>query len=136
MKSSKKGTRCQAFLGSSLCPRRFSTSLTSLTSPASSPSSPRSSSRAEFTSIQLLHHLSHFAVPARPSMGISKLIVGAPTRCTRADRAQTVDSYLSTINAERIQICTAPAHLKNHSFQYVLVIYMYVHCSYISMHNI
>ena len=36
-------------------------------------------------SIQLCHHLSHSAVLARPKVCISKLIVGAPTRCTRAD---------------------------------------------------
>ena len=64
-------------------------------------------------SIQLRHHLSHFAVLARPAVCISKLIVWAPTRCTRADRAQTVDSNLSTIHAERIQICKAPAHLQS-----------------------
>ncbi len=42
-------------------------------------------------------------------------IVWAPTRCTLADRAQTVDSNLSTIHAERIQICSqaAPANLKS-----------------------
>ncbi len=40
-------------------------------------------------------------------------IVWAPTRCTRADRAQTVDSNLSTIHAERIHICSAPANLKS-----------------------
>jgi hypothetical protein len=40
-------------------------------------------------------------------------IVWAPTHCTRADRAQTVDSNLSTIHAERIQICSAPANLKS-----------------------
>jgi hypothetical protein len=56
-------------------------------------------------SIQLCHHLSHFPVLAHPAMCISKLIVWAPTRCTLAGRAQTVDSSLSTIHAEKIQIC-------------------------------
>ena len=62
--------------------------------------------------IQLRHHLSHSAVLARPAVCISKLIVWAPTRCTRADRAQAVDSNLSSIHAERIQISTAPPHLQ------------------------
>ena len=70
-------------------------------------------------SIQLRHHLSHFAVLARPAVCISKLIVRAPTRCTRADRAQTVDSNLSTIHAEGIQVCTTLAHLQT-IFQYIL----------------
>ncbi len=64
-------------------------------------------------SIQLCHHPSHFPVLARPAICISKLIVWAPTRCTRADRAQTVDSNHSTIHAERIQIYLAPANLKS-----------------------
>ncbi len=38
-------------------------------------------------SIQLRHHLSHFAVLALPAVCISKLTVWAPTRGTRADRA-------------------------------------------------
>ncbi len=71
-------------------------------------------------SIQLHHHLSHFAVLARPTVCISELIVGAPTCCTRANRAQTVDSNLSTIHAERIQKCTAPGHLQT-IFQYILL---------------
>jgi hypothetical protein len=78
-------------------------------------------------SIQLSHHLSHSAVLARPPMGISKLIVRAPTRCTRADRAQTIDSYLSTVHAERIQICTGPAYL------YIQVHIMYIQCIYIHL---
>jgi hypothetical protein len=64
------------------------------------------------SSIQLSHHLCHFAVLSRSAMGISQLIIGAPTRNTRAGRAQTVDSHLSTIHAEGIQISTAPAHLQ------------------------
>jgi hypothetical protein len=79
-------------------------------------------------SIQLSHHLSHPAVLARPLMGISKLIVGAPTCCTRADRAQTVDCYLSTIHAERIQICTGSAYWQT-IFQYILE-YQYIHQLY------
>ena len=63
-------------------------------------------------SIQLCHHVSHSAILARPTVSISKLTVRAPTRCTRADRAQTVNSNLSTIHAERIQVCTALAHLQ------------------------
>ncbi len=63
-------------------------------------------------SIQLRHDLSHSAVLARPAVCISKPTVWAPTQCTRMDRAQTVDCNLSTIHAERIQICTAPAHLQ------------------------
>ena len=54
-------------------------------------------------SIQLHHHLSHFVALALPTVCISKLTVWAPTRCTRADRAQHVDSTLTTIHAERIR---------------------------------
>ncbi len=71
-------------------------------------------------SIQLCHDLSHSAVLALPAVCISKLTVWAPTRCTLADRAQTVDCNLSTIHAERIQMCTAPAHLQT-ICQHILV---------------
>jgi hypothetical protein len=97
--------------------------------------------------IQLCHHLSHFAVLALPAVCICKLTIGAPTRCTREDRAQTVDSNLSTIHAERIQICTAPAHLQTicqHILVYLCIyimytmtyhVYtMYVHSMYLYIH--
>ncbi len=73
-------------------------------------------------------------------------IVWAPTRCTWADRAQTVDSNLSTIHAERIQICSAPANLKSicqnipvYSCMYIMYThyiqcsYMYVTCMYLTI---
>ena len=63
-------------------------------------------------SIQLRHDLSHSAILACPAVCICQLTVWAPTSCTRANRAQTVDCHLSTIHAERIEVCSAPAHLQ------------------------
>ena len=71
-------------------------------------------------SIQLRHDHSHSAVLAHPAVCIRKLTVRAPTRCTRADRAKAVDCSLCTIHAERIQICTASAHLQT-IYQHILV---------------
>ncbi len=79
---------CHVLHGSCLCWRNFSMAFTPLTSPTSSVSSSS-------------HHLSHFVVLALPVVCISKLIVWVPTCCTLADRAQAVDSNLSTIHSER-----------------------------------
>ena len=68
----------------------------------------------ELLSIQLRHHPSHSAILARPTVNIRKLTVWAPTRCTRADRAQAVDRNLGTVHAEGIQICPTTTHLKRY----------------------
>ena len=62
-------------------------------------------------SIQLLHHLCHPAVMALSTMSIGQLTVRTPARCARPRRAKTVDSHLSSIHAEGIQVGTHKSYL-------------------------
>ena len=74
-------------------------------------------------SIQLLHHLCHPAVMALSTMSIGQLTVRTPARCARPRRAKTVDSHLSSIHAEGIQVGTHKSHL---SLVYISM-YWYIH---------
>jgi hypothetical protein len=107
MKSLKKGIKRQALRRSSLCLRHFSTSSLSLTLPTSllswSSNSLSAASSCSITSAILITTLS--------AMPVSQLTVLTPAGGARPRRAEAVDSHLSAIHAERIQISLATQHL-------------------------